>query len=133
MKNISPGNRKIFWLSPIIALGIGFLPMPYGYYMLSRLVVSGCALYFAFNLFKTKDNTKLWIFGFIVVLYNPLIPIHLGQCCRYPDFYRVRLLLRRWWCREGRIAWFGLPRSRWSCGGFYHTHRRRYSVVRYRR
>ena len=78
MKNISPGNRKIFWLAPIIALGIGFLPMPYGYYMLSRLVVSGCALYFAFNLLKTKDNTKLWIFGFIVVLYNPLIPIHLG-------------------------------------------------------
>ena len=79
MKNISPGNRKIFRLAPIIALSIGFLPMPYGYYMLSRLIVSGCALYFAFNSFKAKDNVKLWIFGFLVVLYNPLIPISLGS------------------------------------------------------
>ena len=66
-------------MAPMIALATGFLPMPYGYYMLSRLIVSGCALYFAFNSFKAKDNVKLWIFGFIVVLYNPLIPISLGS------------------------------------------------------
>jgi hypothetical protein len=78
MKNVTSQNN-IFWVAPIIALAIGLLAMPYGYYMLSRLVVSGCALYFAFNSFKTKDNVKLWIFGFIVVLYNPLIPISLGS------------------------------------------------------
>lgn len=79
MKNVTTNQNNIFWLAPIIALAIGLLPMPYGYYMLSRLVVSGCALYFAFNSFKEKDNIKLWIFGFIVVLYNPLIPISLGS------------------------------------------------------
>lgn len=78
MKNVSPHNN-IFWLAPIIALAIGLLPMPYGYYMLSRLVVSGCALYFAINSYQSKDNLKLWIFGFIAVLYNPLIPISLGS------------------------------------------------------
>ena len=79
MKNVSQDNNKVFWLAPIIALAIGILPMPYGYYTLSRLVVSGCALYFALNSHKRNDNVKVWIFGFLVVLYNPIIPISLGS------------------------------------------------------
>ena len=78
MKNATSQNN-IFWVAPMIALAIGFLPMPYGYYMLSRLIVSGCALYFALNSHKKKDKVKLWIFGFIVALYNPFIPISLGS------------------------------------------------------
>ena len=79
MKNVSQDNNKVFWLAPIIALGIGLLPMPYGYYMLSRLVVSGCALYFALNAHKRNDDIKVWVFGFFVILYNPIIPISLGS------------------------------------------------------
>ena len=79
MKTVSQDNNKIFWLAPIIALAIGILPMPYGYYTLSRLVVSVCALYFVFNFHKKNDNVKVWIFGFLVVLYNPIIPISLGS------------------------------------------------------
>jgi hypothetical protein len=61
-------------------LAIGFLPMPFGYYIISRLIVSGCALYFAVQvLFKQQDNFKPWIFGFLVVLYNPIIPMPLGS------------------------------------------------------
>ena len=41
--------------------------MPIGYYTLSRLVVCAAALYFANNFYKKKDNTNLWIFGFIAV------------------------------------------------------------------
>ena len=79
MKNVTSNQNNIFWLAPIIALIIGIFPMPYGYYMISRLTVSGCALYYAVSCYKNNNKTHLWIFGFIVVLYNPLIPISLDS------------------------------------------------------
>jgi len=79
MKNVSQDKNKIFWLAPIIALVIGILPMPFGYYTLSRLIVSAGALFFAFNFHKQNTNYKVWIFGFLVVLYNPIILISLGS------------------------------------------------------
>ena len=60
-------------------MAMGFLPMPYGYYTLSRLVVCGCSIYFAFHLYEKKDMTFVWIFGFFAILYNPIFPIYLYQ------------------------------------------------------
>lgn len=77
--DIKKSEYEIFWIAPIAALVIGFLPMPFGYYMISRLIVSGCALYFAVKFYKQQDNFKPWIFGFLMVLYNPIIPIPLGS------------------------------------------------------
>jgi len=79
VKDISNKKNKVFWFAPIIVLAIGILPMPIGYYTLSRLVVCAAALYFANNFYKKKDNTNLWIFGFIAVLYNPIIPVYLYE------------------------------------------------------
>ena len=79
MKNVTEDNKRIFWLSPIVVLLIGILPLPIGYYTLSRLVVCASAIYFAHNFYKKKDNTNLWIFGFIAVLYNPIIPVYLYE------------------------------------------------------
>ena len=75
--NLKKNEKNVFWVAPIIALGIGILPLPLGYYMLSRLIVSGCALYFAHKFYKKNISSKLWIFGFFVVLYNPIAPIYL--------------------------------------------------------
>ena len=72
-------NSKIFWIAPIVIMGIGFLPMPYGFYNLSRIVVCGCSLYYAYQFFQNKDNTFVWIFGFLAVLYNPIIPVYLYE------------------------------------------------------
>jgi len=72
-------NKNIFWIIPIVVMGIGFLPMPYGYYILSTLIVCGCSIYFAVNLYQKRDYTFVWIFGFCAVLYNPIFPIHLYQ------------------------------------------------------
>jgi len=79
MKNISEENNKIFWIAPIVVLAIGILPLPIGYYTLSRLVVCASASYFAYNFYKKNNQTNLWIFGFIAVLYNPIIPIYLYE------------------------------------------------------
>ena len=70
-------NKDIFWIAPLVVMGIGLLPMPYGYYNLSRLVV--CAIYFAMQLNSQSDTTLVWVFGFFALLYNPIIPIHLGS------------------------------------------------------
>jgi len=70
-------GKNIFWIAPIVIMAIGFLPMPYGYYNLSRLVVCVCAIYFAYQLFQKEEKTFVWVFGFLAVLYNPIIPIYL--------------------------------------------------------
>ena len=72
-------NKNIFWIAPIVAMAIGALSMPYGYYTLSRLIVCGCSLYFAHRLYSENQSPFVWIFGFFAVLYNPIIPIHLYQ------------------------------------------------------
>ena len=72
-------NKNIFWIAPLIIMSIGLLPMPYGYYNLSRAVVCVCSIYFAVQLFKKDDLVFVWIFGFLAILYNPIIPIHLYE------------------------------------------------------
>ena len=72
-------NSKVFWIAPIIIMAIGFLPMPYGYYNLSRLVVCGCSIYFAYQLYQRQDITFVWSFGFLAILYNPIIPVNLYE------------------------------------------------------
>ena len=69
-------DNKIFWIAPIVAMGIGFLPMPYGYYTLSRLIVCGCSLYYAYNLHQNEDNTFVWVFGFFAILYSFMAFLH---------------------------------------------------------
>jgi hypothetical protein len=53
--------------------------LPIGYYTLSRLVVCGSSIYFAYNFFNKKDVTRTWIFGFFAVLYNPVVPVYLYE------------------------------------------------------
>lgn len=79
MKIDKKNDFNIFWIAPIVVLVIGVLPLPIGYYNLSRLVVCVCALYFANTFYKSKDITNLWIFGFIAILYNPILPIYLYE------------------------------------------------------
>ena len=47
-----------------------------GYYMLLRLFTSGVCLYSAV---KFKTEWAKWIFGGLTVLYNPVLPVHLGD------------------------------------------------------
>jgi hypothetical protein len=75
MKN----EKSIFWIAPIVVMAIGVLPMPYGYYSLSRLVVCGCAIYFAIASKNQNQDVFIWVFGALAVLYNPIIPVHLYE------------------------------------------------------
>jgi hypothetical protein len=52
---------------------------PYGYYQILRFVTCGVAGYVAYTAYNWSKVWAVWLFGFIVVLFNPLIPIHLSR------------------------------------------------------
>jgi len=52
---------------------------PYGYYQLLRFVVCGVSAYIAFIAYQWQKLWATWLFGFIAVLFNPLVPIHLSR------------------------------------------------------
>jgi len=46
---------------------------------LLRFVVCAVSAYIAFMSYKWQKLWATWLFGFIAVLFNPLIPIHLPR------------------------------------------------------
>ena len=61
-----------------IAVAIGLLPLPYGYYVLLRLFLCGVSLYFLTRPRGVREAEK-WVLGGLVLLYNPIVPIGLGS------------------------------------------------------
>ena len=60
-------------------LFVGAAPLPYGYYVLLRLVaccVFACA---AFVTFGRRSSSLPWIFCFVALLFNPLIKVPLPK------------------------------------------------------
>jgi len=53
--------------------------LPYGYYQLLRFVVCGVGVYVAYTAYNWQKMWAMWLFAFIAVLFNPLIPIHLSR------------------------------------------------------
>jgi len=52
---------------------------PYGYYQLLRWVTCGVAVYVAYTAYNWQKMWAVWLFGFVAVLFNPLIPIRLSR------------------------------------------------------
>lgn len=51
----------------------------YGYFILLRWIVCGVSCYCFYLSYPKKNNPWTWIFGFVAILINPLIPIHLDR------------------------------------------------------
>lgn len=56
-----------------------FVDWPYGYYQLLRFVVCSVSVYVACMAYNWQKMWAVWIFGFIALLFNPLVPIHLSR------------------------------------------------------
>lgn len=54
----------------------GAAPLPYGYYMLLRLVACGAFAFAAFIAFDRKNKALPWVYGFMALVFNPIIKIH---------------------------------------------------------
>ena len=75
-------TKKILYI-PAILLFIAIFGLPYGYYTLLRLVVTGISVYAAFFLFE-RDGVNFWAFLGIALLFNPLIPVYLSREVWFP-------------------------------------------------
>lgn len=54
--------------------------LPYGYFTLMRFVVCAVTAYLTYLAYeKNNESLWVWIFGFIAVLFNPIIIIHLTR------------------------------------------------------
>ncbi len=64
----------------IIMLLLAIPPIwPYGYYTLLRLVVCGTSAFIAYTAHTLNKQVLTYTLGFIALLFNPLIPIHLDK------------------------------------------------------
>ena len=75
-------TKKILYI-PAILLFIAIFSLPYGYYTLLRLVVTGISIYAAFFLLE-RDSISFWALLGIAVLFNPFIPIYLSREIWFP-------------------------------------------------
>lgn len=62
-----------------IAVLVGLGDLPYGYYTLLRLVLCGMCLFLLFSSEPVRIEWQRWITGGVAVLYNPLVPIRIGD------------------------------------------------------
>lgn len=61
-----------------VAVAIGLLPLPYGYYMLLRLFLCVLSIYFLSSVPGVRDGEK-WVLVGVAVLNNPIVPVELGS------------------------------------------------------
>lgn len=52
---------------------------PYGYYILLRWVTCAAAVFAAYVAYDWQKLWATWLFGFIALLFNPLILVHLSR------------------------------------------------------
>jgi hypothetical protein len=67
------------WALPGGALLLATLPLPYGYYTLLRLLITGISAFLAhreFTLNGGSHNLWVWALGGLALLYNPIIPFY---------------------------------------------------------
>jgi hypothetical protein len=77
IKSIPP----IVWFVPALLLLIAVWRLPYGYYTLIRIMTCGVAVLIAVAGLQERPTVQTWslpLFA-IAVLFNPLVPIHLGR------------------------------------------------------
>ena len=53
--------------------------MPYGYYTLLRLIVTVGSVAYCVQFLEKKNMNMVYLFGFIAILFNPLIPVYLNK------------------------------------------------------
>ena len=66
-------------LVAMIMLFVAVADLQYGYYQILRWVVCGAAAYIAYIAYNWRKVWATWVFGFVALLFNPIIPVHLTK------------------------------------------------------
>lgn len=76
-------NNKKKNIILVIAAAFLFLALidgwPYGFFTLLRFVVFASSAYVAYMAYEDQKEKWVWTFGFLAVLFNPFIVIHLNR------------------------------------------------------
>lgn len=85
-------NAVIYAVATMLLAGI--LPLPYGYYILLRLVVCGVFGFAVYIAYQRKYKLLPWVFGFMVLPFNPIFTIHFSkEVWMVADFVAALLLI----------------------------------------
>ena len=64
----------------MILLIVAICPIEeYAYYILLRWIVCITAIYIAYLSYEAEKEYWTWVMGIIALIFNPLIPFHLGK------------------------------------------------------
>lgn len=86
-------NIALSIASTLLLLAI-FDGWQYGFFTILRFVVFTSTAYVAWMSYEAGKEKWVWIFGFIAVLFNPFIPIHLTREIWLPiDFVTAVFLI----------------------------------------
>jgi Family of unknown function (DUF6804) len=71
-------------VTPAIAIAtvgvlIGLAHLPYGYFMLLRFILCGISLFLLLGANLVLVDWQRWALGAFAVLYNPLLPVRIGE------------------------------------------------------
>jgi hypothetical protein len=73
-------SKNILLSIATILMGLAILGgWPYGFYTFLRITIFSISIYIAITLIKSNLIGLAWVYGFIGLLFNPLIPFHLGR------------------------------------------------------
>lgn len=62
-----------------VMLLLAMATLPYGYYQILRWVVCAASAYIAYTAYACGKVWATWVFGFVAILFNPILPIHLTK------------------------------------------------------
>ena len=78
---MSKNKRKSIAL--LVAATILFLALfdgwPYGFFTLLRFIVFASSAHVAWMAYEAQKEKWAWVFGFLAILFNPFIIIHLNR------------------------------------------------------
>lgn len=63
----------------VAIIGVGLLPMPYGYYTLLKLAACGYFIWAAILQSERNLQGQMVVSAVAVIVYNPIIPVTLGS------------------------------------------------------
>lgn len=75
---IANKNKNIAIVISVMLLFLAMIEgLPYGFFTLLRLVVFGTTVYLSWLAYKSERHAWIWLFGFIALVFNPLLPLYL--------------------------------------------------------
>lgn len=96
-------DEKHFFPLPLALIVAAMLvlavaPLPYGYYTLLRIVVTGALAWGAFVAYLDQQLVLPWVLGLGAALFNPFVPVHLGkEVWMVIDLLTALVVLVAWW------------------------------------